>query len=206
MRNKKIFALGAAAVLLLSGCTGETGTASDQASKTVNSKAAGRTPYLPKNDVEFNNYNRAQELADDPNSILWCTTTWGNPSAPLVTVPIAGKMTSSSVSFFPGSKVDYDQYGNIAIEQRSVDGMYHGNPPPYRFGFTPGGQYVEAQNMPMFCTTALTSFQRESTDVSITVDQSAEVSQAAAEAALKSGDPAAAQQALEALESTAGDN
>lgn len=193
-------AIAAAAALTVSGCTEDNEpNASNKARDKVNSEAKNRAPYIPKNDVEFNNYNSAQKLYDDPSSIIWCTTTWGNNSAPLVTVPIAGKLTSSSVSYFPNTKVDYNANGNIGVEQRSVDGMYHGNPPGYRYGFTPGGQYVDFFNMNTFCTTALTEFQRENTAVSITTDTAADNLQAQAEAALKAGDKDKAQALLEGL-------
>jgi hypothetical protein len=79
--------------------------------------------------------------------------------------------------------------------------MYHGSPPPYRYGFTPGGQYMDFFNMPTLCTTALTSFQRQTTKVAITVDAQAKAADQAAEAALARGDRAGAQRALDALDS-----
>lgn len=192
-------ALAVLASLSLAAC-GETvkPNASAKASKDVATHAAARSPYLPSHDVEFNNYNEAQKLYDSPDTIIWCSTTWGNPSAPIVTVPIAGKLTSSSVSYFPGRKwTDRGDYTWTEVEQPSVDGMYHGSPPPYRYGFTPGGQYVDFFNMPTVCTTALTKFQRQQTKVSISVDPAAAAAQKRAEAALKAGDKAGAQAILE---------
>jgi hypothetical protein len=74
--------------------------------------------------------------------------------------------------------------------------MYHGSPPPYRYGFTPGGQYVDFSNMQVFCTTALTKFQRQNTKVSIENDPTAATADAQAQDALKRGDKAGAQKIL----------
>lgn len=169
-------------------------------SEQVKQKAEKNRAYLPKNNVELDNYNNAQKVYDAKDSIIWCTTTWGNANAPLVTIPIRGKLTSSSVSFFPGKEIrKFGTYDTVLeTEARSVDGMFHGSPPPYRYGFTPGGQYVDFSNMPTLCTTALTSFQRESTKVTVKFDSQSE--QAQAEKALKGGDPKAAADALKGLD------
>jgi hypothetical protein len=177
--------------------------ASNSSKAQVDAKADARAPYLPKNDVEFNNYNKAQELYDDPSSILWCSTAFPTASSPIITVPIAGKLTSSSVSYYPGSSPQEvgswsDGAAYLNVENRSIDGMYHGNPPGYRYGFTPGGQYVDLFNTSTICTTALTKFQRENTDVTIKLDDGgASDIQKQAEAALKAGDRAKAEQLLE---------
>lgn len=155
------------------------------------------TPPLPES-PDFLNYNQAQRLYASRTSIIWCTTTWGNPSAPMVTIPVQSKLTSSSVSFYPSSRVKvYENSGEYTPERRSVDGMYHGSPPPYRYGFTPGGQYVDFFNMPTLCTTALTKFQRQETKVALSVDDAAKAADAQAQAALARGDHAGAQKILE---------
>lgn len=144
--------------------------------------------YVPHNHVDFTNFNGAQELYDSPSTIVWCTTTWDNPSAPMVTVPIAGKLTSSSVSYRPQDKViETGNEGAVVVENTSNDGMYHGSPPPYRYGFTPGHQYVDFFNMATFCTTALTEFQRQQTEVTIAVNQKANKATEKAEEALEAG-------------------
>ncbi|MEX1113222.1 MAG: hypothetical protein WD603_01060 [Patescibacteria group bacterium] len=171
----------------LAACGGET-TKQDQQFSKLDRKRQNRTAYEPKNDVEYNNYNRAQKLYDSPNTIIWCSTTWGNASAPIVTVPVAGKLTSSSVSFFPNQVVkQYSNSGTYYPELPSVDGMFHGSPPPYRYGFTPGGQYVDFFNMPTFCTTALTKFQRQVTQVSLSIDSGVRTAQGQAQEALQAG-------------------
>jgi hypothetical protein len=198
---KRIITALLAAVMLfaLSGCLEEERDPQGEQSRQIDEEAKKRTAYKPKNAVEFENYNAAQKIYDAKDSIIWCTTTWGNANAPLVTTPIRGKLTSSSVSFFSNHRVRTSSVNNLLVERRSVDGMYHGSPPPYRYGFTPGGQYVDFANMPTLCTTALTKFQREKTEVTITFDGDA--AQSAAERALKSGNKAAAEKALEGLES-----
>lgn len=186
------------AAALLTAC-GDDKPAS--AYKQVERRAHGRSPYIPKNDVEFKNYNRAQQLYDSPTTIIWCSTTWGNPSSPIVTVPIAGKLTSSSTTFFQpegGIEIPGSDNGGVGTS-RSVDGLYHPNPPQYRYGFTPGGQYVDFFNMPTVCTTALTKFQRQQTKLTVEVDAQGVAATKRAEAALKRGDAQAAQSALEGL-------
>lgn len=182
--------------LVLTGCMEEEGSQYSQ----VEEKASKSRAYIPQNNVELNNYNKAQELYDSPDSIIWCTTTWGNASAPLVTVPVVGKLTSSSVSYFPNQSVYKSTNGNVLTENRSVDGMYHGNPPGYRYGFTPGGQYVDFSGMPTFCTTSLTEFQRQSTTVSVSTDGTSGTLQRAAEEAIRNGDAEGAQAILEGVE------
>ena len=193
-----LFAILAAmlSVAALAGCSADV-SQTDQSYKDIDQNAQNRQPYVPQNDVEYNNYNAAQQLYDNPNTIIWCTTAWTNPSAPLVTVPIRGKLTSSSVSYYPNTRVDNDQGADYNPELRSVDGMYHGSPPPYRYGFTPGGQYVDFSNMEVFCTTSLTKFQREQTTISVTVDSTMDSAQAQAEQALANGDTQEAQRILE---------
>lgn len=169
--------------------------------KKIKQRGQNRQPYEPSNEVEFNNFNKAQELYDSPETIVWCTFAWSNPSAPIVTVPIAGKLTSSSVSYLPQDRVDWSSEGGGAVRQAaSSDGMYHGSPTPYRYGFTPGGQYNEFLNLETFCTTALTKFQREKTFVSTSLDSSARSLDDQAQQALKKGDKKGAQAILDQLE------
>ena len=196
-------ALATLAALTLSGCD-IIETPTSQAQREVENKAADRQAYVPSNDVEFTNYNRAQEVYDSPESIIWCTTTWGSDSSPLITVPVAGKLTSSSVSYLPNTEVWKNPNGNLNIEARSVDGMYHGASPGYRYGFTPGSAYVDFYNMPTFCTTSLTPMQRQNTTVVISGDDYANELQARAEEALSAGDPAAAEEILKALATDGG--
>ena len=203
MKNlKKYLLLLVVAVIALGvvGCTETPDTKEQSAYEKIDKKAKKREPYIPKNDTEFANYNGAQKLYDTPSTIIWCSTTWGNASAPLVTVPVAGKLTSSSTTFFaPEKLVDHGNYSWSVTQARSVDGLFHPNPPQYRYGFTPGGQYVDFFNMPTFCTTALTKFQRQETRVSVAVDDQARTADRLAQEALRNGDKAKAQSILEGL-------
>lgn len=148
---KKIAALSSIAVigtLGLTACNSE----SEKASREVYEKSRDMKPYIPKNDVELRNYTKAQEIYDDPTVIQWCSLFPPSNSAPIITVPIAGKLTTSSTSYFGAG-------------EKSVDGLFHGDS-FYRMGFTPGGEYADVSNsMPMFCSTALTEFQRQKTYV-----------------------------------------
>lgn len=198
--RKTLTAAVIALTLSLAACTEEE-TISSEAYTDISNKAAGRSPYIPTNDVEYENYNKAQQLYDSPESIIWCTTSWGNPSAPLVTTPIVGKLTSSSTSYFPNSNQKFSSGGSFtwSEEARSVDGMFHGNPPGYRYGFTPGGQYVDFYGMEVFCTTALTEFQRQPTTVSVETDTATNDLQRQAEDLLKAGDTEGAAAILEGV-------
>ena len=183
------------------GCSVEEGkSANEKAKEEVTKSSEKRAPYIPKNDVEFDNYNNAQKLYDSPDTIIWCSVMPQASSAPILTVPITGKLTSSSTTYFrPEEGVDFDDGLDAVVGAKSVDGMYHPNPPQYRFGFTPGGQYVDFFQLPTFCTTKPLDFQKDS--VAIKVDNSLNAATLKAEEALRNGDSAAAQAALEAVAS-----
>lgn len=194
---KKITALAAAGtlVLALAACTpDEQSTQYDQIEKN----AQGFETYDIKNNVELRNYNRAQELYDNPSAIQWCTAFPSSNSAPIVTLPIAGKLTTSATSYFPPTNVRESSVNNLNVPARSVDGLFHGDS-FYRYGFTPAGQYVDFSNsLELLCTTALTEFQRQNTFVE-GVDTEANVDelQKAAEEALAAGDGQKAADILE---------
>jgi hypothetical protein len=187
----------ALAALLLAACGGE----DDPTGDAIEAEAATRTPYIPKNDVEFNNFNDQQKLADDPNTIIWCTAFPSSSTAPIVTVPIKGKLTSSSTSFEPPEDVEFNENAGAAVTtRRSVDGLYHKNPPPYRFGFTPGGQYVDFTEVETICTTQPLDFQKES--IAVSSDPGFVNADNEAQAALEAGD---AQEAEDILKEAAGE-
>lgn len=191
MKNRFFILLAILTVgILVVGC-GEK-SAEDSAEQSVRDKAENRSPYLPKNDVEFNNYVNAQKLYDDPTTIIWCTAFPSSPAAPFVTVPVAGKLTSSSTTFFNPETL----HDAGTLPSRSVDGLYHPNPPQYRFGFTPGGQYVDFFNLETLCTTQPLKFQRE--NLAVTPDSALANADAKAQEALKNGDSNTAQKILEA--------
>lgn len=183
---KKITAATAVAALAvtLSACSEPT-----DEEKAVAQKAGDYEAFIPENNVEMENYNKAQELYDDPAAIQWCTAFPSSNSAPIITLPIAGKLTTSSTSYFAPSKLAGKYADSTAVPSRSVDGLFHGES-YYRYGFTPAGQYVDFSNsLELLCTTALTEFQRENTYVE-GVDTEANVDelQKRAEEALENGD------------------
>lgn len=194
-----LFALIAAVVISVTGCT-SSGTSSHVDAKAAQKHNQGKVdandfnaqavPPKIVNHTDYQNFFKSQELYDNPSTILWCTFTWGNANSPMVTVPVAGKLTSSSVALNPGVQTKVGGGGDGSWtdtynpEVVSSDGMYHGSPPPYRYGFTPGGQYVDFFNTQTFCTTALTDFQRQKTVVQLSVDPAMQAAQAKAEAAL----------------------
>lgn len=170
--TKSLAAIIAASTLALTlaGCAGSEAPNRDKQLKQSTSKFDDRVPPDVTGEVEYDNYMKAQELYDDPSSIIWCTMFPASPAAPIVTVPIRGKLTSSSVSYYPNQSIipgTNDSYGRVLGENQSVDGMFHGSPPPYRYGFTPSGQYVDFFEIPTFCTTALTEFGRETLSVTL---------------------------------------
>jgi hypothetical protein len=196
LRHKRVVLAVAAAAFLLPACATES---ADQSQKSdVDRRAKNYKAYLPRNTVELDNYNEAQRLYDSPSTIIWCSTTWGNASAPIVTVPIKGKLTSSSTTFFRPEEVvnNNSNRSGVVVSSRSVDGLFHPSPPGYRYGFTPGGQYVDFFNMATFCTTALTEFQRQETRVAVDYDDVARLADRRAEQALSRGDGAAAERIL----------
>lgn len=196
-KTTKIIAGIAGAVLMVGGVAACTENAQE---KAANDKAEASEAYIPVNDVELNNFNRAQELYDNPAAIQWCTAFPSSNSAPIITTPVAGKLTTSSSSFFDPTKTDGSSNVRPA---RSVDSMYHGDS-FYRYGFTPGGQYVDFSNsLELMCTTSLTEFQRQNTYVEgvgnngDATDVDVNARQAKAEEALKGGDSEGAVDSLE---------
>jgi hypothetical protein len=114
-----------------------------------------------------------------------------------VTVPVSGKLTSSSTTFFSPTRTAGDYYDGTALPSRSIDGLFHPDPPKYRYGFTPGGAYVDFFNTETYCTSKPTKFQRQSTQVSLEADPGLGRADTKAQAALKAGRPQDAQKILE---------
>lgn len=143
---KRIFGgvgLFAAIVLVAVGCSEQ-----EKSIREAQQRAYNRGAFVPKNDLEFKNYDRRQRLSDDPTAIVWCTSAFPIPSSPLFTVPIVGKITSGGKRPYPNDP--------------GPDGMY-GHSGEYRFGFTPGGIYADWYNISTFCTSEPTVWQRQST-------------------------------------------
>lgn len=162
-------------------------------------KANANVVYQPKNNTELNNYNARQKIADDPSTILWCTSAFPIPSSPLFTVPILGKLTSGSKRPFSTSIVNKGSSdGSYSPEIPGPDGMY-GASDAYRYGFTPGGVYAEFSGaMETYCTTQPTVWQRQSTTIVLSPDQRllAAQQQCSALVTAKASDAAAQCQAL----------
>lgn len=192
--RRAILALCMVASLSLAACGADGATKPPSQAEQVQKRAAKSRAYLPTHGVELRNYNGAQRTYDDPANILWCTFSFTNQSSPLVTVPVSGKLTSSSVSFFRTQEEDW----GLLVEKRSVDGMFHGSPPPYRYGFTPGGAYVDFSNLATYCSNKPTKFQRQSTKVSLEVDPNLGSADIRAQKALRAGHKAEADRILNA--------
>lgn len=173
---KRISLLLLAAVALAS-CTNQ-----DQAELQAQENAEDRNYYVMKNDVEYANYDKRLRLADDPTTILWCTSAFANPSSPMFTVAIVGKLTS-------GGKRPF-------TTEPGPDGMY-GTSGEYRYGFTPAGVYNDFYNLSTFCTTEPMVWQRESTTVVLATDPELLAAQDEAKKLIAAGKPEEAQAVLE---------
>lgn len=202
-RASKVIGMAAAAVAVtvtLSACE-ENQTTPPNAQREAAKRAEQRSNYVPKNDIEASNYNKRQEISDQPSTILWCTAFPSNPSAPAITVPVVGKITSGSKRPYPTEqlRIDTDTMGyTYNPELPGPDGMY-GSSGEYRYGFRPDGVMVDFYNLETFCTTEPTVYQREKTVIDLgTNDALAGVTQQA-EDALKAGDAAEAQRLLETI-------
>lgn len=185
--------------LLLAGLAGCGGSSSPQskAKAAANDSGEAFVPYVPPpGNTEQRNYNDAQKIYNDPATILWCSAFPESAAAPIVTVPISGKLTSSTTTAFRPEEIDTKSGDNtdVVVTARSVDGLYHPSPPAYRFGFTPGGQLVDFFNMPTICTTQPLEFQRQSVTVEVASDLDAAARRA--ERALRAGDSDRAQAIL----------
>lgn len=197
----KWFAIGAVSLGLTAACIGDGPTTPPTAAQQAQAKADANNAsnvYIPKNNVELNNYNNRQRIADDPSTILWCTSAFPIPSSPLFTIPILGKLTSSTKRPTPSTTTNTTADTSYSPELPGPDGMY-GTSVPYQYGFTPGGVYVEfSASMNTYCTTEPTIWQRQSTTIAISPDPKLLAAQQACSALVtnKTADAAAQCQAL----------
>lgn len=146
-------------------------------------KASNRRAYVQKNDIEFNNYDKRQRRADNPNEIVWCTAAFPGTNLPLFTVPVVGKLTSGGKRPFP--------------TEPGPDGMY-GSSGDYRYGFSPSGNMVDFYGIPTFCTDQPTIWQRESTKIVMASDPELMAAQKQASELLAQGKQAEAYAVLNA--------
>lgn len=198
MRKFAIMLMALVVGILIAGCGGgDDNSPNAVAQRQADQSHANFAPFIPKNQVEGNNYNRSQQIYDDPTTILWCSVLNQSSTSPIVTFPVAGKLTSSTTSAFSPDKVvnEESNASGEVVANPSVDGLYHTNPPPYRYGFTPGGQYIDVFNAPTICTTKPLAFQ--TTSVAVKTDDNLAQATAQARDALSHGDREGAQQILE---------
>lgn len=170
-----------AALTTLTACTSGENAAAKKA--TAGNASLQAQVYNPTNNVEFNNYNERQKIADDPATILWCTAYLDNPNVPPITYPIVGKLTSSN-------KRPYATTVNAASgdtdEVPGPDKMY-GTSTEYRYGFTPGGVYVDFTGINTICTTEPTVYQATKTTIVLQTDTALNAAATQAHAALTAG-------------------
>lgn len=172
--RKWLLAMVSVLALVTTACWGEDTASSPPAgTKRAEQVARDRQNYEPKNDVEGRNYNARLRIADDPATLVWCTSFPTNPNAPLITVPIVGKLTSGNKRPYPTQqeKVPHYQGGGFEYnpELPGPDGFY-GSSGEYRYGFRPDGVYVDFYNLETYCTTEPTTFQREKTLIDLGSD------------------------------------
>jgi hypothetical protein len=137
------------------------------AMQQAQAQAQANNVYIPKNHVEQNNYNLRQQIADNPATIIWCTSAFSTPGAPMFTVPIIGKLTSGGKRPLPTeqAQIDTDTFGYTYYpELPGPDGMY-GSSGEYRYGFGPDGTYYEFYGIETTCSSQPTIFQKENTKI-----------------------------------------
>jgi hypothetical protein len=130
---------------------------------------------LPKCSADFNNYVENAKRRIDPRTVQFCTIFPDTPGVKPFTIPIVGDMTSSSVSFYPTSRaVNGDNNSNkyeYTPDRRSYDGMYHGSPPPYRYGFDAisNAEHKIGGNLGWWCTDTPQPSQIQDTTLNVTL-------------------------------------
>ena len=174
-------------------CGAEKSDSQKEAERLV--KSRDDQVYVMQNDVEFQNYNRRMQLADDPTTILWCTSAFSTPGSPLFTVPVIGKLTSGNKRPYPTEIVDAGDGESYFSELPGPDGMF-GTSGDYRYGFTPTDAYADWYNIETFCTTEPTVWQKESTVIVMESDPGLLEAQERAREALVRGDKEEAERIL----------
>lgn len=193
-RGLVVLATALASVLVLTAC--DTSQSPAQTQAQANSEKLQAQVYQQHNNVEFQNYNERQKVADDPATILWCTAYPSNPNAKPLTFPIRGKLTSSNKRPYPTTVAETGGTdATYTPEVPGPDSMY-GSSAEYRYGFTPAGVYVDFTNLETVCTTQPTVYQKQRTDIVFQTDQGLSTASAQARAALQANDPAKATQIL----------
>lgn len=154
-----------------------------KAQQEATRRAAERAAYVPKDSLDFLNYDRRQRVSDNPSTIVWCTMFPPTPGVRPITMPIVGKLTSGGKRPFANDP--------------GPDGMY-GSSGEYRYGFTPDGNMADIYNMASLCTTEPTVWQRQATDIVVSIDQGLAAAGDRAEAQLKGANNASGRAAAAA--------
>ncbi|MCA9340675.1 MAG: hypothetical protein KDA17_07195 [Candidatus Saccharibacteria bacterium] len=172
---KQVIAVVFVTAVIVTACSGDhdTGTTpeQDQAQAIVNN----RDVYNPINDVEGDNYNARQVMADDPTTIIWCSVYPTNPNVKPFTVPVVGKLTSGNKRPYPteqvmaGGRDGYVPEDWYYPELPGPDGFY-GSSGEYRYGFDPAGNYHDFYGLEVYCTSLPNIIQRNTTEILVDVD------------------------------------
>lgn len=200
---RKISYVIAAFCMFVAGCSA-VGSSKSNAKDSINQTAQDNQTnvYVAKNGTELSNYNKRLKIADDPTTILWCTFAFPVPGAPLVTVPIVGKLTSGGKRPFPQNNLS--EVGNSnSTENPDGQGMY-GTSGDFRYGFTPEEAYADMYNLSTFCTTTPMVWQKEKTVIALATDPALATATATAKAQLKAKDPNGANSTLKSAIAAAG--
>lgn len=196
----------------ITGCGGDTtSSAQDQAVKESN--ALQSQVYQTKHNIDFRNYNLRQKVSDDPATILWCTffpsgiqnVTDGSTPGQAITVPIAGKLTSSNKR--PYDNVDYWDAGSNSWYPRELPGpdKMYGASAEYRYGFDPTlTDYQDVTALPSYCTTNPKVWQTQKTQLVVETDKTINGLTKAAEASIRAGNPERALALLKQAETSYG--
>lgn len=184
-----VFFLGA--TLVVSGCSATTPSKPNAQQEAVK-RAEERENYVPKNDVEGENYNARQRLSDNPSTLVWCSAYPANPNVKPFTVPIVGKLTSGNKRPYPTSQGFHGGSDGVASgndyftpELPGPDGFF-GSSGEYRYGFDPAGNYHDFYNMETYCTSVPTVIQKNTTEIAISVSGDLNKLDEAAQIALES--------------------
>ena len=204
----KLVMLAVVTMGIVSACASSDKPQSAQQSAQHASATLQSQIYKPKNFVEFHNYNRRQELVDQPNTIWWCTAYYNNPNIKPVTVPIAGKITSGTKRPYPTSVAETGSDNQRYYTEVAGPDAMDGPSDDYVYGFTPQGAYWQrASSVPLSCTTEPTVYQATETTIVLKVDDTLAAASQAAQATLATGrnkdgtvDPQAAQKAQQQLQ------
>lgn len=139
--SRNLIVVGMVLVVLasLAACT-----PNDQAAEKAREANQNYVPYPVRNFIDQRNYSWRLQISDDPSMILWCTMFPPTPGTKPITVPIIGKLTSSSKRPFSGDPTAY-------VDDQAM----YGTSGEYRYGFGPTGmqEYYDITGMSTFCTT-----------------------------------------------------